>query len=528
MLVGIIGNGFVGQATQLFKCKSIDILIYDIKPELCNPPNITINDLLTCDLIFICLPTPMNLDGSCHTKIIENTIINLHNLNYYNIIVRSTVPLNFSKKNNVQFMPEFLTEANWKDDFINSKHWIVSSSNLNKKINLLINLAYENNCIKSNKIIFADSTEAELIKLTSNIYLANKVGFFNEIFSICNKFNINYNNIINVLKLDSRIGETHLKVPNNNQFGYGGTCFPKDTNSLYSIMNNNNIKSFYIQNSLNRNEYYDRSNRDWLSDLNRTVINSNKKVILITGGAGFIGSNLCHKLVKDPNNFIICLDNLSSGLESNISSLKSLDNFIFMNHNVKNKMFFPKLDIIYHLACPASPPFYQQNPIKTIKTSVLGMLNILKLCKVHKCKLLFTSTSEIYGDPLEHPQKESYLGNVNCYGERSCYDESKRICETMIYEYRKKYNLDLKIVRIFNTYGQRMRLDDGRVITNFIRQIKENSPITIYGEGLQTRSFCYIDDLLKGFDIVMDSDINEPINIGNDNEFTINELVNVF
>jgi UDP-glucuronate decarboxylase len=528
MLIGIIGNGFVGKATQLFKSTNIDIIVYDIIPELCIPTNISFDYLLSSDLIFICLPTPMNPDGSCHTKIIEDTIIKLHNLNYYNIIIRSTVPINFCSKFNVIYMPEFLTELNWNQDFINSKYWLISSSNINNTLILLINTAYNNNCIKSNIIHFLDSNTLELIKLVSNVYLANKVGFFNEIYNICIKFNINYNNIINILKLDSRIGSTHLNVPNNNQFGYGGTCFPKDTNSLYNQMNRNNIKSYYIQNSLHRNEYHDRINRDWLNDINRTVIHSNKKVILVTGGCGFIGSNLCHKLVNDNNNFIICLDNLSSGLESNIKDLFKLDNFIFMNHDVKNKMFFSKLDEIYHLACPASPPFYQKNPIKTIKTCVLGMLNILKLCKIHKCKLLFSSTSEIYGDPLEHPQKESYWGNVNPVGIRSNYDESKRMCETMIYEYRKKYNLNLKIVRIFNTYGPRMRLDDGRVITNFIKSINDNNPLTIYGDGNQTRSFCYIDDLLDGFNIIMNSQELGPINLGNPSEFTINELVTIF
>jgi UDP-glucuronate decarboxylase len=537
MLIGIIGNGFVGKATQLLRCNDINVWIYDIVPELCNPPGLNFEDLIKCDLVFLCLPTPMNVDGSCYTKLLDDTINRLKALNYHMIVVRSTVPVNFCNKHKVFFMPEFLTEANWKEDFINNKKWIFGMTHIDDldmefqyQVIKMINYAYQNHCVKYSDIIFMESNEAELLKLTKNTYLACKVGFFNEIYDIAKRFNIDYDKVINVIKNDERIGISHMKVPGYNELrGYGGTCFPKDTNNLYNLMNNNGIKSYYIKNSLDRNENHDRKNRDWLGDLNRTVANVNKKVILVTGGAGFIGSNLCRELVKDNNNMVICLDNLYSGLDSNIKDLINLNNFIFMNHDVKNKLFFPRLDLIYHLACPASPPFYQKTGMKTIKTSVLGMLNILKLCKIHKCKMLFTSTSEIYGDPLEHPQKESYWGNVNPIGDRSMYDESKRICETMVYEYRKKHKLDLKIVRIFNTYGPGMRLDDGRVITNYIKCIQEGKPITVYGSGEQTRSFCYVDDMVRGLILMMNSKEAGPINLGNpDYEFTMNELVNVF
>jgi UDP-glucuronate decarboxylase len=537
MLIGIIGNGFVGKATQLLKCEKIDIYVYDIVPELCIPNGLQFEKLIECDLVFLCLPTPMNVDGSCYTKLLENTITRLQSLNYNNIVVRSTVPINFCNKYDVFFMPEFLTEANWKEDFITNKKWIFGVTGNNEldmefeyNIIKMINSAYDSNCIEHSDIIFMKSNEAEMVKIIKNTYLANKVGFFNEMYDIAEKLNIDYDKVIDVVKMDERIGATHMKVPGyNDTRGYGGTCFPKDMNSLYALMNTNEIKSYYIQNSLNRNELHDRKNRDWLKDLNRTVANINHKIILVTGGAGFIGSNLCRELVKDTNNMVICLDNLYSGLETNIKDLVNLDNFIFMKHDVKNKMFFPKLDLIYHLACPASPPFYQKTGMKTIKTSILGMLNILKLCKIHKCKMLFTSTSEIYGDPLEHPQKESYWGNVNPIGERSMYDESKRICETMIYEYRKKHKLDLKIVRIFNTYGPGMRLDDGRVITNYIKCIQEEKSITVYGNGEQTRSFCYVDDMVRGLILMMQSSEVGPINLGNpDYEFTMNELVSVF
>ncbi|XWV24596.1 NAD-dependent dehydratase [Tupanvirus deep ocean] len=265
------------------------------------------------------------------------------------------------------------------------------------------------------------------------------------------------------------------------------------------------------------------------------------KTILVTGGCGFIGSNLCKELTKNKENFVICIDNMYSGTYQNIFDLVTLDNFVFKKHDVtkpmvslletilKNNNGSLRLDEIYHLACPASPVFYQNDPTKTIKTCLHGMFNIIKLCKKYKCKMLFTSTSEVYGDPLEHPQKETYWGNVNCVGIRSNYDESKRMCETIIYEYRNKYDLDLKIVRIFNTYGPKMRLDDGRVITNFLRCIKENKPITIYGDGNQTRSFCYVDDMVDGLIKMMASTEEGPINLGNPYcEFNMNQLLEVF
>jgi UDP-glucuronate decarboxylase len=266
-----------------------------------------------------------------------------------------------------------------------------------------------------------------------------------------------------------------------------------------------------------------------LSDYNRTITQTSKKVILVTGGCGFIGSNLCERLVKDTNNFVLCLDNLSSGRISNVENLLNKENLLFIQHDITERLFLPKVDMIYHLACPASPPEYQKNPIKTIKTCIDGLWNILKLAKQNRCKMLFSSTSEIYGDPLEHPQKENYWGNVNPLGTRSCYDESKRLSETIIYEYRKKHKLDLKIVRIFNTYGPKMRLDDGRIITNIISCHLEKKTLIVNGNGNQTRSFCYIDDMLDGLIAMMDSDEPGPINLGNpDCEVTINQLIEIF
>ena len=253
----------------------------------------------------------------------------------------------------------------------------------------------------------------------------------------------------------------------------------------------------------------------------------NQKTIVITGGAGFIGSNLCKKLLNEGNK-IICIDNLFTGKLENIIDLMDNNNFIFINHDVINPVdIYESIDEIYHLACPASPQKYQIDPIFTLKTNFLGTLNLLDLAVNKKCKILLTSTSEIYGEPQITPQKEDYRGNVNTIGIRSCYDEGKRIAETLMMDYHHKYNVDIRIVRIFNTYGPNMDEYDGRVVTNLIRQMLNNDDITIYGDGSQTRSFCYIDDLLEGLIKLMDSSYNYPTNIGNPNEITIKELSNI-
>jgi len=250
------------------------------------------------------------------------------------------------------------------------------------------------------------------------------------------------------------------------------------------------------------------------------------KTIIITGGAGFVGSHLCNYLII--TNKVICIDNLITGNMDNISHLLKNPNFTFINHDVTQK-FDIMADEIYHLAGIASPEKYKKYPLETMNVTIQGTLNVLELCVKYKSKLLFTSTSEIYGDPLIHPQTEEYWGNVNTVGDRSCYDESKRVAETYINEYRKIYNLDLKIVRIFNTYGPKMNLDDGRVITNFIKACINKSPLLIYGDGTQTRSFCYIDDLIDGLAKMMKSEIHGPINLGNPNcEFTLNQLALLF
>jgi len=247
------------------------------------------------------------------------------------------------------------------------------------------------------------------------------------------------------------------------------------------------------------------------------------KTILVTGGAGFIGSHLCKRFVNE-NNYVICLDNLISGKLENISELIENENFEFVNHDIINPYYRGNIDEIYNLACPASPKDYQKNAINTIKTCTIGVINMLGLAKSNNAKILQASTSEVYGDPEEHPQNESYNGNVNTIGYRSCYDEGKRCAETLFMDYKRQHKIDIKIVRIFNTYGPNMRKNDGRVISNFIVQALENKDITIYGSGKQTRSFQYIDDLVYGIVKTMNSNICGPVNLGNNNELSINDL----
>lgn len=255
-------------------------------------------------------------------------------------------------------------------------------------------------------------------------------------------------------------------------------------------------------------------------------VNLLMKRILVTGGAGFVGSNLCERLVKDENNYVICLDNLCTGRMRNIEQMLNMSNFEFIKHDVQNPIDI-QCDQIYNAACPASPPAYQESPTNTTKTCVLGIINMLNLATKYNATLLQFSTSEVYGDPDVHPQVETYRGFVNPIGIRSCYDEGKRCAESLCFDYNREFGTKIKVVRIFNTYGPGMNPDDGRVVSNFIVQALRGDDITIYGDGTQTRSFQYIDDLVEGIYRMMNTsrdDFIGPVNLGNHGEFTMLEL----
>ena len=249
-----------------------------------------------------------------------------------------------------------------------------------------------------------------------------------------------------------------------------------------------------------------------------------RKSILITGGAGFLGSHLCDRLI-DAGHDVICLDNFFTGTKRNVEHLIGRPRFELLRHDVTFPLYI-EVDEIYNLACPASPIHYQHDPVQTTKTSVHGAINMLGLAKRLKCRILQASTSEVYGDPTVHPQKEDYWGNVNTIGPRSCYDEGKRCAETLFFDYYRQHKLDIKVARIFNTYGPRMHPNDGRVVSNFIVQALKGKPITIYGDGSQTRSFCYVDDLVEGLLRLMSAppETTGPVNLGNPTEFTIKQL----
>ena len=252
--------------------------------------------------------------------------------------------------------------------------------------------------------------------------------------------------------------------------------------------------------------------------------NWNTKRVLVTGGAGFLGSHLCDRLIADGAE-VLCLDNFFTGRRSNVAHLSEHPRFELMRHDVTFPLYV-EVDEIYNLACPASPVHYQHDPVQTTKTSVHGAINMLGLAKRTGAKILQASTSEVYGDPTVHPQTEEYWGNVNPIGIRSCYDEGKRCAETLFFDYHRQHDVKIKVARIFNTYGPRMHPNDGRVVSNFVVQSLAGEPITIYGDGSQTRSFCFVDDLIEGFIRLMDTsdEITGPINLGNPDEFTIREL----
>ena len=248
------------------------------------------------------------------------------------------------------------------------------------------------------------------------------------------------------------------------------------------------------------------------------------KRVLVTGGSGFIGSHLCDRLIAEGND-VLCVDNFYSSTRENVAHLLDHPRFELLRHDITFPLYV-EVDEIYHLACPASPIHYQRDPVQTTKTAVHGSINVLGLAKRTGARVLLTSTSEVYGDPLVHPQSEDYWGNVNPIGPRACYDEGKRAAETLFFDYWRQHDLEIKVVRLFNTYGPRMHPEDGRVVSNFVMSALTGNPITLYGDGSQTRSFCYVDDLIDGLVAMMNSDasITGPINLGNPGEFTVKEL----
>ena len=280
MKVGIIGNGFVGKATKILKCKDIEILAYDINPELCEPKNLKLNDMKNCEIIFISVPTPMKKDGSVYLGIIESVLQDLKNINFKNfIVIRSTVPPGTSDIFNCYFMPEFLTEKNFVNDFVNNPLWIYGLLNkpldclFKEKISKMINLAYKNKCIKFNDIKFMSNKEAEMVKYFRNTFLSVKVSYCNEIYEYCQKKGINYENVRKIAALDKRIGLSHTKVPGHDgKLGFGGTCFPKDTNGLLADMKKHNMQSYILESAIKRNENVDRPEKDWNSNKGRAVV----------------------------------------------------------------------------------------------------------------------------------------------------------------------------------------------------------------------------------------------------------------
>tara|TARA_A100001015_G_scaffold303703_1_gene393784 strand:+ start:533 stop:1375 length:843 start_codon:yes stop_codon:yes gene_type:complete len=280
MKIGIIGNGFVGKATKILKCKDIEILAYDINPELCEPKNLKLNDMKNCEIIFISVPTPMKKDGSVYLGIIESVLQDLKNINFKNfIVIRSTVPPGTSDIFNCYFMPEFLTEKNFVNDFVNNPLWIYGLLNkpldslFKEKISKIINLAYKNKCIKFNDIKFMSNKEAEMVKYFRNTFLSVKVSYCNEIYEYCQKKGINYENVRSIAALDKRICLSHTQVPGHDgKFGFGGTCFPKDTNGLLYDMKKHNMQSYILESAIKRNENVDRSEKDWNSNKGRAVV----------------------------------------------------------------------------------------------------------------------------------------------------------------------------------------------------------------------------------------------------------------
>jgi UDP-glucuronate decarboxylase len=612
--IGIVGAGFVGVATRQFAGGAFQAkagggghvfrsMVYDVRPEACDPPGVTLEKVAAeSDVLFVCVPSPLDHNGRFSTAILEKVLTEPAVARHPCVVLRSTVPVGFCERwlpPGGAYMPEFLTERNWRSDFFETRHWMlgvapsqggnsanqdtitISTTNstttttTKEKIFSLLSQSFAAGAIEHDTLVTISFREAELVKLLKNGYLACKVGLMNEFAAAAQSKlgvdNWNESSVPVLLGMDPRIGGSHLLVPGHDgKRGFGGTCFPKDLHELYHGLGEPPVLGAILR----RNELTDRPQREWIQDVGRTTVRlrPHEKVSLVTGGAGFLGSHLCERLLQlntsssehhneqqkqeedKEQHVVVCLDNFSSSGAAGRETVRLLKQryptrFFVMEQDVTAMPFLPRVDYIWHLACPASPPRYQKDGYGTLQTSLLGMMNMLELCRMHPgARLLFTSTSEVYGDPHEHPQRESYWGHVNPVGPRSCYDEGKRCAETLLYEFERRHSLlfnrrndRLKIVRLFNSYGPRMDLEDGRVVTNFVRAILEKKPVPVYGDGTQTRSFCYVDDTIealvrrmflrrRGANEADDvDDVPLVMNVGNaDEEHSMNELANEF
>src|SRR5438477_13093 len=480
--------------------------------------------------------------------------------------------------------PEFLREGSAISDFMRPDRVVIGTESEHART--VLRALYRPLYLFETPIVFTTLETAELIKYAANAFLATKITFINEVADLCEAVGADVQDVARGIGLDGRIGGKFLHAGP----GFGGSCFPKDCQALVRTAEEMKAPLAIVDTVLRVNDARKRSmarrvveacggsvegltlaalgltfkpNTDdmrdspslaflpALSDAGATVrafdpegIAEAKKLmpeldyrsdpyeamdgadalILVTEGAGFLGSHMCERLSARGHD-ILCADNYFTGRKDNIAHLLQEPNFEAMRHDITFPLYV-EVDEIYNLACPASPIHYQFDPVQTTKTSVHGAINVLGLAKRVKAKILQASTSEVYGDPTVHPQRENYWGHVNPVGSRSCYDEGKRCAETLFFDYRRQHNLPIKVARIFNTYGPRMHPNDGRVVSNFIVQALKGEPITVYGTGAQTRSFCYVDDLVEGLIRLMNTpdDFTGPMNIGNANEFTILEL----
>ena len=429
MKILLIGFGFVGKATYLLNNKDLTVYVYDITPSLCIPEDIILEDVLKeVDLIFVSLPTPTNIDGQCYTGLIDNL---LNTINHEFIVIRSTVPVGYCDSLKVFFMPEFLTEKNWKEDFINNKNWLFGTyencdlekeEEFKKRITELFNTSYNNKSINYNNISFGKNKEMEMTKLIRNTFLATKVSYFNEIYDLSKLLNVDYDKVIEYVKMDDRIGKSHMLCPgHDNKRGYGGTCFPKDTLSMYNQLIKNNINSYILQSSLDRNENLDRSERDWLKDVNRTNVKNKSKIIMIVYGNNDLGLVLCNKLLEDDNKVIF--------LDRNIDKMGLLSenkNFVHFNFDIKNKIFIPHVDKIYNLMSISNNNEEEDKLDKIIKYFE-GTKNLLDLSLKHNSEYKFVINTDNSDDTDDN-------NNIN------------NMIILLINEYNKKFNMNFEVL----------------------------------------------------------------------------------